>query len=75
MIVWISAQATRVVDRRHQLDAVVEVAGHHVRRADPVVGLAADREREDAGVLEEAAHDRDHAHVLAHARARRAAGR
>ena len=57
----------RVVDRRHQLHAVVEVAGHHVRRPDPVVRPPADRERERAGVLEEAPDDRDDADVLAHA--------
>src|SRR5262249_16487794 len=41
------------------------VAGEEVRRPDQVPGLLAAREREDAGVLEEAPDDRDHADPLA----------
>ena len=68
----ISATSARVLDRREQLDARVEVARHEVGRADPVAALVAALEAVDARVLEEAADDRDHADVLRHARHARA---
>src|SRR4051794_37084843 len=53
----------RILDRQHELDPPVEIAGHPVGRADvdprlPVGQLVAIAEAPDAAVLEEAADDR-----------------
>ena len=44
---------TAVEDRRHELHPVVEIALHHVRRADPIPGLVAYGEGENSRVLKE----------------------
>ena len=55
----------RVLNRRHELDPVVEIARHQVGRADvDALGLAVALERVHARVLEEAADDRDDLDVL-----------
>jgi hypothetical protein len=59
----ITAQS-RILYRHHHLDPALEVSGHAVGRSDQVFLLAAVAEVVDAAVLEEAADDADHAHVL-----------
>src|SRR5436309_15962813 len=49
------AAAGGVAHRRHHLNAPPQVAGTTVGRAEVVLGVAAEREVIDAGVLEEAA--------------------
>ena len=63
-----------VLDRDHELDAVVEVARHQVGRAGEDAGLAGALERVDARVLEEAAEHRDDLDVLGDALDARAQG-
>src|SRR5215207_7355334 len=54
-----------LANRGDELDAVVEVAGHQVGRADvDALRLAVALERVDSRVLEEAVDDRDHLDVL-----------
>ena len=70
-----SAAIGLVLDRRDQLDPVVEVARHQVGGADEDAGLLAALEGVDPRVLEEAADDRDDPDVLrdpGHARAQAA---
>src|SRR5215208_2638376 len=58
----------RLLDRREQLHAVVEIAGHQVGGADEDPRLAGTLEREDPRVLEKASDDRDDPDVLGDAR-------
>ena len=57
-----------VLDRRQDLDPMVEVARHDVGASEQVGGLVAGLEGEEAAVLEKAAGDRAHVDPLRHAR-------
>src|SRR6185437_16126823 len=52
-----SPRDSRIFDRKHRLDAFVEVARHPVGAAEIQLGLAAILEEIDAAVFEEAADD------------------
>ena len=54
-----------IVNREHQLDALVEVARHPVGAGEVDLLLAAVQEIVDARVLEKTIDDRDHLDVLA----------
>src|SRR6266852_4854514 len=62
------AAQLRVRYGSHRFDAAVEVALHHVRRAQVPIGLAAATKTEDARVLQEAADDGAHPDALGQTR-------